>query len=162
MLTNDQRSAKIEAIRRFPDELANIVSGLSKTQLTTPYLAEEWSAQRIVHHTADSHMNGLIRLKLVLTAEEPPLVAYDQDEWSTLPDVELPIEVSLGILRGVHQRWCAIWDSLQEADWTRTGIHTENGRISTEDLLNIYDNHCRAHLDQLKRVLAAANTAPTT
>jgi hypothetical protein len=156
MLTPDQRRAYIETIRRFPDDLAEAVSGLTQTQLTTHYLPDEWSVQRIVHHTADSHMNAFIRLKLILTAQEPPLVGYDQDAWSTLPDVDLPIEVSLGLLRGLHQRWCAIWDSLQESDWTRTGNHTEKGRVSVEDILITYDDHCRAHLDQLKRVLAAS------
>ncbi len=156
MLTNEQRRDRIETIRRFPADLANLVKGLSKEQLTTHYLAEEWSVQRIVHHTADSHMNAFIRLKLILTANEPTLVGYDQDKWSTLPDVDLPIQVSLQLLDALHQRWCAIWDSVQESEWTKTGNHTQNGRITVEDMLITYDKHCRDHIDQLQRVLAAA------
>ena len=156
MLTNDQRRERIETIRRFPADLASLVDGLSEAQLKAHSLAEEWSVQQIVHHTADSHMNAFIRLKLILTANEAMLVGYDQDKWSTLPDVDLPIAVSLELLRGLHRRWCAIWDSVQGDTWMRVGNHTENGRVSVEDMLITYDNHCRAHLDQLRRVLAAA------
>jgi hypothetical protein len=156
MLTNDQRRARIETIRSFPADLAKLVNGLSKEQLTTHYVEGEWSVQRIVHHTADSHMNAFIRLKLILTANEPTLVGYDQDKWSTLPDVDLPIQVSLQLLDALHQRWCVIWDSVQDSEWTKTGNHTQNGRVSVEDMLITYDKHCTDHLDQLKRVLAAA------
>jgi hypothetical protein len=156
MRTSSQRQAKIETIRRFPEALAAVVSSLTSDHLNTKYLADEWTIQQIVHHMADSHMNAFIRLKLMLTNERPTLVAYDQDRWVTLPDMELSIHVSLTILRGIHERWCAVWESLADADWARTGNHTQNGLITIDDLLTTYDLHCREHLDQVQRILAAA------
>lgn len=156
MLTAAQRQEKIETIRRFPEAFAAVVSPLTSEVLNTKSLADEWTIQQIVHHMADSHMNAFIRLKLVLTTEGPTLVGYDQERWVTLPDVKLSIHVSLNILRGIHERWCAVWDSLTDADWARTGVHTQNGLIDVDDLLTTYDLHCREHLDQVRRILAAA------
>jgi hypothetical protein len=154
--TTDERRQLIEVIRKFPEELTPLVQGLTQAQLIARPLPQEWSLQQIVHHLADSHMNSLIRLKLILTSERPTLIGYDQDVWGTLPDVgQTAIENSLMILKGLHVRWCAIWDSLTEEQWQRVGIHTELGPITPDDMLSIYADHCRNHLDQIRRVRAA-------
>ncbi|MBX3062651.1 MAG: DinB family protein [Anaerolineae bacterium] len=155
MLTPDERRQRIDTIRHFPDVLENAVSGLSYEALSAHPLAGEWSVQQNVHHLVDAHMNGTVRLKLILTSNNAILVRYDQDKWAMLPDMALPIDVSLNILRGLHQRWCVVWDSIRDDQWALTGNHTEDGPISIDDLLVIYSDHCFAHLDQIKRTLAA-------
>ena len=41
-------------------------------------------------------MNSVIRLKLILTEDRPPLKGYDQDAWALLADVDAtPIGASL-------------------------------------------------------------------
>ena len=151
-----KRAQLIDILRNFPETLTQTVSHLSQTELTTRSLPEEWTIQEIVHHLADSHMNSVIRLKLILTTERPTLQGYDQDSWVTLPDVAYTsIEESLLILRGLHVRWCALWDHLMDDQWQRVGIHTENGPVTPDDLLVTYVEHCQNHLAQIKRVLAA-------
>jgi hypothetical protein len=159
MLTATERQQRVEVIRHFPDELTATLRGLSPDALSAHAPDDPWTIQQIVHHLADSHMNSIIRLKLVLTTEYPTLVAYDQDRWVTLPDVKLNIQASLDILRGLHRRWCAIWDSLDAEGWARAGHHTENGRVTLEDMLVTYSDHCRDHLAQIKRILVATNRA---
>ena len=156
LLTEDERQACIRTLAQFPAELAELVTPLSETQLTTKTLADEWTVAQIVHHLADSHMNSVIRLKLVLTEDHPPLKPYDQEAWANLPDgSNSSIAQSLAILEGLHARWVTIWQSLSEGDWRRTGLHPEMGVITVEELLQGYDQHCRDHLAQIKRVLAA-------
>lgn len=157
MLTAAERQQKIDTIRRFPAELEALVSHLSEADLYTPYLDGEWTVAQNVHHVADSHMNSVIRLKLALTEDQPTIKAYHQDDWAELPDAKnAPIESSLLLIKGLHARWCILWDSLDEAAWARTWHHPEAGKILTvEDLLNTYDNHCKAHIDQIQRTLAA-------
>jgi len=152
------RHAMIETIRRFPDVLTEVVGNLTHDQLTMKIPDDPWTIQQIVHHMADSHINSIIRLKLILTNDSPTLQGYDQDAWVTLPDVATPIENTLLILRGLHVRWCALWDSMTEEQWNRVGIHTEMGPVTPDRLLVIYSNHCNDHLAQIKRILA---TAPT-
>ena len=158
MLTAAERQAMIDTIRRFPAEFEALVTGLSDGDLNTHFLAHEWTVAQNVHHVADSHMNSFIRLKLALTEDQPTIRPYDQEKWADLPDShDLPVESSLMLLKGLHERWCVLWESLDEAGWARTWRHPElePGVRSVEDLLQIYDNHCKAHLDQVRRTLAA-------
>src|ERR1044071_2126482 len=153
-LTPQERIAKIDRLRRFPDEWEQLVSGLSDHELFSAFIPNEWSVAQNVHHVPDSHMNAYVRTHLILTEDKPPLKGYAQAEWAKLADYKLPIAPSLAILRNLHVRWCALLDSLSEADFARTGIHSENGEVNIDDILNTYENHCDAHIEQVTRTLA--------
>ncbi len=153
--TPEQRILLIDRLRRFPDEWEQLVSGLSDDELYTAFIPGEWSVAQNVHHVPDSHMNAYVRTHLILTEDKPPLKSYAQAEWAKLADYKLPIEPSLSILRNLHIRWCAIFDSLSPADFARTGIHSEIGEVNLDDILTTYNNHCEAHIEQVTRTLAA-------
>jgi len=146
----------IDKIRRLPQQLAEVTTPLSAQQLTTPFLDGEWSVAQNVHHLADSHMNSYIRLKLILTEEKPTIRPYDQDLWALTPEANSPdINGSLTLLRGLHQRWADLFAALNEEQWQRTALHPESGLISPTSLLLTYADHGEAHLDQIRRTLAA-------
>lgn len=156
MLTQSEKSAMIAKIANLPEQLTALVRNLNTEQLTTHYLPNEWSVAQNVHHVADSHMNSFIRLKLILTEQRPPLKPYDQDAWAVRADADnVAIQSSLALLEGLHRRWVTLFESLQESEWSRTGLHPEIGEVSVEDLLRIYAGHGEAHLDQITRTLAA-------
>lgn len=156
MQPNAQRQQLIDQIKCLPDEVSQLVSGLTRQQLTTVSIPGEWTVQQIVHHLADSHMNAVIRLKLILSKDNPPLQGYPQEVWAEQADVDaVPIEASLSILRGLHARWTALLESLPDEAWSRKGVHSESGAMTVEDILRIYSQHGRDHIDQIQRVLAA-------
>src|SRR6266511_796968 len=156
MLTDMQRREMIEKIRSLPAQLRERVSGLTDEQLTTHYLAGEWTVAQNVHHLADSHMNSFVRLKLILTEDRPTLKPYDQDRWAAMVDANNPaIESSLGLLEGLHTRWAALLESLREDEWRRAGLHPEIGEVTADDRLRVYAAHGEGHIDQISRTLAA-------
>ncbi len=155
-MNTTERQARIDRIRRFPAELTSLVENLSEAQRSAKTIEEEWTVRQIVHHLPDSHMNSVTRLKLILTEDVPTIQPYDQDLWAELHDVHhTPIEASLLILRGLHERWCDLFESLDEAQWSRKGYHPEIGDITPVDLVQIYSDHCDEHIDQINRVLQA-------
>ena len=120
MTTNLERQALIAKIRQLPSQLESLVRPLSEAQLNTRFLPNEWTVAQNVHHLADSHMNCLIRVKLILTEEHPTLRPYDQDAWAITPDYAAPIDDSLTLLRGLHARWALLFESLWDCErWTR-------------------------------------------
>lgn len=156
MLTAQQRQTYIDQIRDLPEQLAALVRDLSEEQLTTPYLAGEWTVAQNVHHLADSHMNSYIRCKLIATEDNPPLKPYDQDQWALFADATAAdITISLQLLGSLHRRWVIFWEGLSEADWQRAGRHPENGLVSLEMQAQLYAAHGLGHLDQIARTLAA-------
>ncbi len=138
----------------LPSRIRAAVNGLTDAQLDTPYRDGGWTVRQVVHHVADSHMNGLARVKLALTEDSPAIKPYAEHLWAELPDSKLPIELSLRILDGVHQRLDAIISSLTPADYAKTFIHPANGRTRLDNWVQLYAWHSRhhvAHITELKK-----------
>jgi hypothetical protein len=160
MLSTAQRQTAIAAIRRLPDELEALIAELSDEQLHAQTLPDEWTVQQIVHHLADSHMNSFLRLKHILTSERPTLQPYDQEIWAETPEIAItPVSASIALLRGLHTRWCLLFEQLDEAQWARLGWHPEYGEITPDGLVTAYADHGANHLEQIRRVIAALPSA---
>jgi hypothetical protein len=144
--TADTRRAAIDDIASLPAKMRQAVSGLTDARLDTPYRPGGWTVRQLVHHVADSHMNGFIRTKLALTEDNPTIKPYAQDAWAALPDTRLPIELSLSILDAVHQRWATVIRSLNDSHFARTFVHPENGLMTIDTQIHQYGWHSRHHV----------------
>jgi hypothetical protein len=141
---------KIEWIGQFPHQLGKVLKKLSDEQLDTPYRDDGWTIRQVVHHLADAHMNGYVRMKLLFTEDVPILKTYQQEQWADLTDAkELPVIHSLKVLEGLHFRWERFLNTLEKEDWDIKGVHPEIGEVSLHDLLNVYTKHCHSHLGQI-------------
>jgi hypothetical protein len=125
------RAAAIEQLAALPAQARAAVAGLSDAQLDTVYRPGGWTVRQVVHHLADSHMNGLIRLKLALTEDHPTIKPYDEDAWVRLPDARLPLNCSFAILDGVHERWAVACAAMTDDQWARNFVHPEHGTVMT-------------------------------
>ncbi|MGA9119489.1 MAG: putative metal-dependent hydrolase [Bacteroidota bacterium] len=143
-------SAMIDAIAALPDQVEASVKGLNDSQLDTQYREGGWTVRQVIHHLADSHMNAFIRMKLILTEENPTLKPYDQDLWAAQADVQsVPIGNSLSIIRGLHDRWVRLLRAVPEYSWTRSAIHPERGVVTLGDMLKTYSNHGAKHVETI-------------
>jgi hypothetical protein len=150
MLGKEDRKQAIEQIRRMPAKLEAAVAGLTDRQLDTPYGEGKWTPRQVVHHVADSHMNALARMKLILTEANPTWFAYKQDEWAKTPDVmTLAPQVSLGIIKGVQERMATLLEGLDDAGWKRVGVHPERGEMTIDDLAELYSRHGDKHVGHI-------------
>jgi uncharacterized damage-inducible protein DinB len=139
------RAAQIHTVRLLPERLRAAVKGLSETQLDTPYREGGWTVRQLVHHVADSHAMAYIRCKLALTEDWPTEQSYDEAAWANMTDSRLPIDVSLGLIAGLHARWAALLESLKDEDFEKGYNHPERGRQTLADALAMYDWHSRHH-----------------
>jgi hypothetical protein len=155
-MTSEERRAKIDGIRALPSVLEEAVKGLNDRQLDTPYRDGGWTVRQVVHHLADAHMNAFIRMKLILTEQKPAFKSYDQNAWAALSDTtQMPVGVSLEILRGLHDRWAMLLDRVPEVDWTRTAVHPERGEVTLEGQLSVYAGHGEKHVEHIKSLRRA-------
>ena len=144
------RRAALDDVAALPARLRDAVRGLSDAHLETRYRDGGWTVRQVVHHVADSHMHGFMRLKLALTEAEPTIKPYDENAFAILADTQLPIEVSLQLLDGIHERWMAVYRSMAEADFTRAFRHPELGETFTLDRhLQLYAWHSRHHVGHI-------------
>lgn len=144
----------IDQIETLPEILEEAVTGLSDKQLDTPYRKNGWTIRQVVHHIADSHINGYTRIKLALTEEKPTIKPYQQERWAVLSDSSLPIEASLKLIQGLHQRWSYLLKSLDKNQLNRELYHPESGAVILKHLIGHYawhGNHHLAHITTLKK-----------
>jgi hypothetical protein len=147
-ITSGQRAANIADLEALPRLIRAAVAELTAKQLDTPYRPGGWTVRQLVHHVADSHLNGYARPRFALTEDNPTIKPYIEGKWAELADAKaLPLEPSLQILDGVHARWAALLRSLGDADFTRSIVHPEHGRTLTIDILTgSYAWHSRHHV----------------
>lgn len=144
--TEEQRRQFIDEIEAAPAHMRAAVEGLSEEQLDTPYRPGGWTVRQVAHHLPDSHMNGLIRMKLTLTEDEPLVKTYMEDRWAELADYKGPVDVSLALLDAVHNRWITVWRSLGDKELARKFRHPEWGTLKLEQHLALYAWHSRHHV----------------
>jgi hypothetical protein len=155
-ITSEMLRKFIADIESFPKRLRAEVENLTDEQLDTPYRPNGWIIRQVVNHCADSHMNGFIRHKLLLTENKPTIKPYFENLWAELPDSKsMPIESALQILDGGHKRWTVLLKSLGQDDLKRIYIHPEHGKeFQLEESIALYAWHCNhhlAHITELKK-----------
>ena len=145
--TPETRARHIAEISGLPRRFRQAVSGLSDSQLSTPYRDGGWTVRQLIHHVPDSHLNAYIRCKLALTEDSPTIKPYDQEAWAKLADSALtPAEVSLSLLEAVHTRWVNLLRSLTLDDFQRKFNHPETGVQSVDSTVAFYAWHGNHHL----------------
>lgn len=151
-ITKEIREGFIETIRDLPQKIGAAVGNLSDAQLDTPYRPEGWTLRQTIHHVADSHLNAYCRFKLALTEENPTIRPYFEDRWAELADSEMPVEVSLKIIEGIHSRWTQLLASMSDEDFRRRLQHPESGVWTLEKMLALYEWHGRHHTAHVTRL----------
>lgn len=135
-------------IQFLPNAIENAVHNLDEQQLQTPYREGGWTVHQLVHHVADSHMNGYIRFKLGFTESNPTIKPYEEKEWAQLADVKnLSINISITLLYAVHERWHEFLKFFTAKDWEKTLFHPEHQKEFTLwHFLGLYAWHSRHHV----------------
>ena len=154
-VTPAMRAPAIAEIAALPAHVRTAIEGLTDARLDTPYRPGGWTVRQLVHHIADSHMNGFIRIRLSLTEDTPTIKPYDEKLWANLPDMRLPVDASLKIIDGLHTRWAALYRTLAPQDFARSFFHPEMGRtLALETHLQMYAWHSRHHVAHITSLRA--------
>lgn len=149
--SREERETFIRTIENLPVELDALLKNFSPEQWETPYREGGWTARQVVHHIADSHMNGYIRLKWTLTEETPVIKAYDEKLWAETAEVSADPAVSLDLIRSLHAKWVLLFRNIPEQELQKSFVHPETRKhYSIERLLALYGWHSTHHLGHLK------------
>ena len=154
----DQQERR-DLIERYRDGHRVVVEALDQittAELDTRAAPDEWTVREIVHHLADSEMTSAIRLRKLLAEDRPAIAGYDEQAFARRLFYDRPIEASLEALAAARRTTADIVERMSADDWAREGTHTEQGRYSTEDWLEIYASHAHDHAAQIERARARA------
>jgi hypothetical protein len=158
-MNDTQRQALIEQYTLGHKVVLDALADIGDAELDTDKAAEGWTPRQIVHHLADSEMTSAIRLRRLLAEDRPVIGGYDEETFArVLRYSERPIEAALDAFSAARRTTAEILERMTEADWSRAGTHSDSGRYSAEDWLEIYAAHAYDHANQIRRARGLSET----
>ena len=146
----EERARLLERYREGHRVVMDALEGITDEELDRS-ASGEWTPRQTAHHLADSEMMSAIRIRRLLTEDEPVIHGYDEATFARKLTSDRPIEPSLEAMRWARETSAQLLERLTEADWGKAGTHTESGPYSVEDWLTIYAAHAHDHAAQIKR-----------
>jgi hypothetical protein len=146
----EERAKLIQRYRDGHRVVKEALAGIKDDELDRS-ASDDWTPRQIAHHLADSEMMSALRIRRLLTEDEPVIHGYDEAAFARLLTSNRPIEPSLEAMRWARETSAQLLERMTEEDWRRVGTHTESGPYSAEDWLTIYAAHAHDHAAQIKR-----------
>ena len=157
-LTRSEREELISRYERGPEQIRAALARVPEEARRWRPGPGRWSAHEVVVHCADSEANSALRIRYLLAEKDPVILGYDQDQWARALDYHAqPLEAALAAVEAARGRTVPLLRRLSDADWAKEGRHTESGRYTAEEWLEIYAAHLEGHAAQIERNLEAWN-----
>lgn len=145
----------LQVLNELVPWLTERTQGVGDTVLRRPEAPGKWSVVQVIQHLADSELVFGFRIRMVLTADQPPLQGFDQDLWAReLAYQDAQVDIALWQLRGLRIPNLRLARTLSPQQLERVGIHSERGPESAGHLLKLMAAHDLVHRRQIDRILA--------
>jgi len=115
-----------------------------------------WSPRQVVHHVADSEAQSYARLRRLIAEPGTQIQGYEEAIWGenqTLGYTELPIDISLAVIKSVRASSLEIIKRLSIDQLENSGVHSESGPYSIKTWLQTYTQHPLDHANQIRAQL---------
>jgi hypothetical protein len=144
----------LDALRSTISDLVALTASRSPRDLAHAPQRGEWSAAEVAAHLADAEMVYSVRVRMMLTDDNPTLVGYDEKAWTQrLSMCDLSVSGSVERFRILRDANLRLYESLEPAEWARTGLHEERGLVTVKSVVESLVGHDREHLDQIRKLL---------
>lgn len=141
-----------------PQLLRDTVAGMSEEQLKARPVPGRWSPLEVLCHLADSDGVYAERMKRVVAEDEPTLRSMNPDGW--LPRLAYhhrDADEELRLIEITRRQMARILRSLAPADFQRAGHHSQDGRLTLEELLRRVTIHIPHHIEFIREKRASLN-----
>lgn len=143
-------------------QLRRVVADMNHLHLTARPVSGKWSTLEVVCHLVDSEQAWCHRMKRVIAEERPLLIGYDESRFTAALDYHKhDVNAELTLLESMRYQMAAILRGVPDASWVRTGVHSERGLITLEQMLEAEVDHIPHHIQHIiekRRALALSNT----
>ncbi len=150
-MAGEERKQKIESYGSAYDQLVEALKQFPLEMWQFKPSPDYWSIHEIVVHITDSEANSYIRCRRFIAEPGQPVMAYDEKGWATLLHYhDQSTDEALELFKWLRLKSYHLIKSLSEAVWSNTVYHPENGTMTLDDWLNIYERHIPEHVAQMQ------------
>jgi hypothetical protein len=126
---------------------AKAIEGMTREQLLATPVPGKWSTQQVIIHLMDSDLVGAERMKRVIATERPLLLGYDETAFAkSLFYDKLDAALACEVFAKNRELVAVILRALPDEAFKRTGVHSERGLETLEELVVGYAEHLEHHL----------------
>ena len=126
---------------------------LPEAQLRRGYRKGGWNVRQLLVHISDVETVFLDRMRRVVAQDKALLMAIDPDGWADRLDYR-DRDLAIAQAQFVAARSSAIELIERHRDLhARTGVHSENGKLSLADIAGRVAWHHLHHLEQVEKAL---------
>jgi len=160
-LNHQERQARIESYGKAYDRLIAALETLPKEMWQFKPAPDDWSIHEQIIHLADSEANSYSRVRRGIAEPGSAVLGYDQDRWaSNLNYHAQSCEEALQLFKLLRLMSYRLIVSLPDDTWAHTIEHSENGTMTLDDWLVVYDDHVLGHIQQMQANYEAWLQAP--
>lgn len=136
----------VEALKEFPLEMWQWKPA-----------PEKWSIHEIIIHITDSEANSFVRCRRFIAEPGSGVYGYDENKWAAnLNYHSQSPDDALELFKLLRKASYELIKTVDDKTWqTATIQHSENGEMSFEQWLKVYEEHIPVHIRQMKRNLEA-------
>jgi len=156
-MTTAERNTLIESYGQAYTTLTTALNKYSKEMWQWKPAPEKWSIHEIIIHIADSEANSYIRCRRFIAEPGSGVYGYDENKWATALDYHSQsIDEALGLFKHLRHTSYLLIKKQEEQIWlTATVEHSENGNMTFEQWLKVYEEHVPVHIRQMERTYQA-------
>ncbi len=155
-MTNAERSHKIESYGAAYERLLAALPQFPRAMWQYRAAPDGWTIHEIIVHIADSEANSYTRCRRLIAEPGLTVMAYDEMAWARRLNYHAQSpDAALELFKQLRAASYALIKALPETTWTHTIVHPENGVMTMDDWLDVYDRHIPDHIAQMQAVYAA-------
>ena len=150
-MTPETRARKIESYGTGYEQLVGALDKFPGEMWTFRDQHGCWSIHEHIIHIADSEVNSYIRCRRLIAEPGDSLMAYDENRWaSALGYHDQDISDTLELFRWLRLKSFNLISNLSEGTWAHTAYHPENGNMTLDDWLDVYERHVPEHIHSMQ------------
>jgi hypothetical protein len=146
----------IEDYSRGAKLLRNALRITASCDLDARPIHGRWSVREVVCHLADSEIVYSDRMKRVLAEDNPTFFEADPDLFgAALYCSRRPLEKELDVVEAIRAHMLPILQSCDATEFQRTGVHSLDGQLTLQTLLERITAHIPHHVAFIEEKLQA-------
>ena len=146
----------IANLKSLPNELEDLVEGLSDEELRWRPIPNKWSIAEILAHLRDVEREAFqVRLRRTIGEDTPTFELWDQERAAADRDyLAQSGRAALDEFKALRAETVASLESVPVEKWERVGVHPERGPATLEEqVTRQVKNHDLTHMIQIKDIL---------
>jgi hypothetical protein len=152
-MNGEDRKQKIESYGKAYQYLTAALERFPREMWQYRPAPDLWTIHEIVVHIADSEANSYVRCRRFIAEPGRDVMAYDEPVWAHQLDYHTrdtgdALELFMSLRKNTYQ----LIRTLPEKVWANTVFHPENGVMTLDDWLDIYERHVPEHVAQMQAV----------